>query len=115
MTDAHSYRPTFARTLAAWQNKAPGTLDDLMVHMGVSRTTVVGWLSGEKMPGLARIVRLATYFDRDPEQALLDIATESLRDDRLDNMGLRPGQDVLDAVLAHDLAANWSNGTGWWQ
>jgi hypothetical protein len=109
----HSYRSVFARTMRELQQQATTDQMDLANFLEVSLTTVVNWLSGEKMPGLTRVVGLAKFYGLDPQQFLLEIHAASAPDPRIRRMGLQPEQDVLAAVLAHDLAANPSKGASW--
>jgi len=115
MITDHSYRSVFARTVRELQQRATTDHMDMANFLDVSRTTAVNWLSGEKMPGLTRIVGLAKFYGRDPQELLLSIHADSIADPRLGRMGLRPEQDVLAAVLAHDLAAHPSRGAAWWR
>lgn len=110
----HSYRSVFARTVRELQQQSTTDHMALANFLEVSRTTVVNWLRGEKMPGLTRVVGLAKFYDRDPQGLLLEIHADTIADPHLARMGLQPEQDVLTAVLAHDLAANPSKGASWW-
>lgn len=109
----HSYRSVFARTMRELQQQATTDLMELANFLEVSLTTVVNWLSGEKMPGLTRVVGLAKFYGLDPQRLLLEIHAASAPDPRIPRMGLQPRQDVLAAVLAHDLAAHPSKGASW--